>query len=53
MKRLLKRVCFVIPMGLANLIDDLIFMLSLSYLQGPGFAMRFAMWWFKRGFGQY
>lgn len=53
MKRFVKRVCFVVPMGLANLLDDLIFLLSLNYIQGPHFAMGFAIWWHKKRFGQY
>lgn len=53
LKRFLKRVCFVVPMALANILDDLVFLFSLNYARGPFLAFRFSKWWLTKGFGQY
>ena len=47
MKRFLIRVCFVVPMALANLIDDLVMLFTLQYFQ-VHLGMRFSIWWFNK-----
>jgi len=53
MKRFIKRVCFVVPMALLNIVDDLVFLFSLGYAGWLRFGMWYSIWWFKKGFGQY
>ena len=52
MARFIKRVCFVVPCALANIVDDVVMLLTLQYYQTT-LGMRWSAWWFKNGFGQY